>query len=72
MRAILNQQPPFEPSTEEITFPSFLQILQRCWDHDRLNRPSLNLIIDTIRRCLYLTDKANSGVRQGIVGVLSG
>jgi len=66
MFAIFTHQPPYEPSTEEVTFPSVLQNLQRCWDPHPSNRPSLNVIIDIIQRCLYFTHQANLSVHQGI------
>jgi len=43
-----------------------LQVLKRCWSHDRSTRPPLNLIVDTIQRCLYRTYRANLDVPQGI------
>jgi len=66
MRAIFSHQPPFEPSNEEVTFPSLLRNLKGCWDHDRTSRPPLKLIIDTLQRCLYRTYRANVGIHQGI------
>jgi len=66
IRAIANNEPPFEPSNGEVTFPSVLRILKRCWDHDPSSRPPLNLIVDTIQRCLYRTYRTNLGVHQGI------
>jgi len=66
MRAILSQQPPFEPLNEEDTFPLFWQILKHCWDHDRSRRSSLNSIINTVQHCLYRTHQANLTVHQGI------
>jgi len=66
IRAISDHRLPIEPSNEEVTFPSLLRILNRCWDHDRWRRPPLNLIVDTIQRCLYRTYQANLVVHQGI------
>jgi len=66
MSAIWSHQPPFEPENEDGTFPSVLQVLERCWSHDRWSRPSVDLIIDTLQRCLYRTYRTNLGVHQGI------
>jgi hypothetical protein len=72
MSAIWSHQPPFKPANEDGTFPSVLQILERCWSHDRWSRPSGDLIIDTLQRCLYRTYRTNLGVHQEIVRALSG
>jgi Protein kinase domain len=73
IRAILDsRRPPYEPSDEEVTFPSVLQVLKRCWSHDRSGRPPVNLIIDTLQRCLYRTYQTNLNILQGIVRALSG
>jgi len=66
IRAIFAHQLPIEPSSPEVTFPLFLQILKHCWDHDPWSRPSLNLIIDTIQHCLHRTYRANLVVHRGI------
>jgi len=66
IRAILDpRRPPFEP-LDEVAFPSVLQVLKYCWSHDRWSRPSVDLVIDTLQRCLYRTYQRNLNVHQGI------
>jgi len=71
MSAIWSHQPPFIPANEDGTFPSILRVLERCWSHDRSSRPSVDLIIDTLQRCLYHTYRTNLGIHQGIARALS-